>query len=48
MTEKRSKKDLENAEKAGNIPKADEAESYLEKHLQTKTPSMAGLLGNNK
>lgn len=48
MTEKRSKKDLENAEKAGNIPKADEAESYLEKHLQTKTPSMAGFLGNNK
>lgn len=48
MTEKRSKKDLENAEKAGNIQKADEAESYLEKHIQTKTPSMAGFLGNKK
>lgn len=48
MTEKRSKKDLENAEKSGNIQKADEAESYLEKHIQTKTPSMAGFLGNKK
>ena len=46
MTDKRSKKDLAAAEKAGNTKKANEAEKYLERRFQTNAPSMAGFLGN--
>ena len=46
MTEKRSKKDLAAAEKAGNTAQINAAETYLAEHNQpTKTPSMAGFLG---
>ena len=46
MTEKRSKKDLAAAEKAGNTAQINAAETYLAEHNQpTKTTSMAGFLG---
>ncbi len=44
MTEKRTKKDLANAQSTGNTKKAEIAA----RHLATHTPSMAGFLGNRK